>query len=55
MVKPNEVLVQTDPETGEVEEEVLEDVETVALYEKLRETLVQLTHIAPDEMSKVIN
>lgn len=40
MVKPNEVLVSTDPETGEVEEEILEDVESVALYEKLRETLI---------------
>jgi len=44
MAKPDEVLVTID-ENGEVEEEHFEDVESVQLYEKMRETLIQFTHV----------
>ena len=42
MAKPKEVLISIDEE-GEVEEEHFEDVETIYLYERMRETLIFLT------------
>lgn len=43
MVKPQEVLLTVD-ESGEVEEEIIEDTELVFLYETMRETLIYLTN-----------
>lgn len=39
MAKPDEVLITID-ECGEVEEEHIEDLEAIQLYEKMRETLI---------------
>lgn len=44
MAKPKEVLVVID-EYGEAVEECIDDVETIHLYELMRETLVFLTNI----------
>ena len=44
MAKPPEVLV-TLGEDGEVEEEHFEDTETIFIYERMRETLIFMTHI----------
>lgn len=49
MAKPDEVLITID-EDGEVEEEHFEDVES-QLYEKMRETLIQMTHIDTPAMN----
>lgn len=43
MVKPQEVLLTVD-ESGEVEEEIIEDTELVYLYESMRQTLIYLTN-----------
>jgi hypothetical protein len=42
-VKPQEALLAVD-ESGEVEEEIIEDTELVFLYETMRETLIYLTN-----------
>lgn len=44
MAKPKEVLVVID-ENGEAVEEHYDDVETIHIYEQMRETLVFLTNI----------
>jgi hypothetical protein len=50
MAKPTEVLISTDEE-GNVEEEACPvDVETIELYERMRETLIYLTNIDPKAM-----
>jgi hypothetical protein len=43
MVRPREVLVTID-ESGDVEEEVVEDTEMLELFETMRETLIFLTN-----------
>jgi hypothetical protein len=43
MVRPREVLVTID-ESGDVEEEVVEDTEMRELFETMRETLIFLTN-----------
>lgn len=50
MAKPTEVLISTDEE-GNVEEEACPpDVETIELYDRMRETLIYLTNIDPKAM-----
>lgn len=44
MAKPKEVLVVVD-ENGEAVEEQFDDVETIYIYEQMRETLIFLTNI----------
>lgn len=48
MVKPQEVLLTID-ESGEVEEEVVENTEMRELFETMRETLIFLTNQNPLE------
>ena len=52
MVKPQEVLLTVD-ESGEVEEEIIEDTELVYLYESMRQTLIYLTNQNPKEMELI--
>jgi len=53
MVKPKEVLVEID-ENGDAVEVVCVDVETIHVYEMMRETLVCLTNYNNNDMDKVI-
>lgn len=53
MAKPKEVLL-TINDDGEVEEEHIEDTENLFLYERMRETLVYLTNLNPQQMDKII-
>ena len=53
MAKPDEVLLTID-EDGEVEEEHFEDLESAALYERMRETLIYMTHIDTNAMNLLI-
>lgn len=53
MVKPPEVRL-TVGDDGEVEEEHIEDTEQINLYERLRETLIYVTNIDSNSMSRVI-
>lgn len=48
MVKPQEVLVTID-ESGDLEQEVVEDSEMRELFETMRETLIFLTNQNPGE------
>lgn len=52
MAKPKEVLISVD-ENGDIEAEHFEDVETVQLYERMRETLIYLTNIDPKSMDTI--
>jgi hypothetical protein len=52
MVKPKEVLITTN-ESGEVEEEVVEDTEMRELFETMRETLIFLTNQNPPEAEQI--
>jgi len=54
MAKPTEVLLSID-EDGEVEEEHFEDTETIYLYDKMRETLIYMTHIDTNAMNQLIS
>lgn len=53
MAKPKEVLVVID-ENDEAVEEIIDDVETIHIYECMRETLVCLTNIDNGAMDKCI-
>ena len=53
MAKPTEVLLTID-EDGEVEEEHIEDSENIFLYERMRETLIYMTHIDTNAMNQLI-
>jgi exportin-1 len=53
MAKPTEVLI-TIGEDGEVEEEFLEDTETIFLFDRMRETLIYMTHIDTQAMNQLI-
>jgi exportin-1 len=53
MAKPTEVLVSVD-EYGNTVRETVQDTETVALYELMRETLIYLTHIDPEDTEHII-
>jgi exportin-1 len=50
MAKPTEVLLTID-EDGEVEEEHIEDTETIFMYDRMRETLIYMTHIDTNAMN----
>jgi hypothetical protein len=52
MVKPQEVLLTID-ESGEVEEEVVENTEMRELFETMRETLIFLTNQNPLEAEQI--
>jgi exportin-1 len=53
MAKPTEVLLTID-EDGEVEEEHIEDSENIFLYDRMRETLIYMTHIDTNAMNQLI-
>ena len=53
MAKPTEVLVSVD-EYGNTVRETVQDTETVALYELMRETLIYLTHLDPEDTEHII-
>lgn len=52
MVKPQEVLVSID-ESGDLEQEVVEDSELRELFETMRETLIFLTNQNPVEAEQI--
>lgn len=52
MVKPQEVLVTID-ESGDLEQEVVEDSEMRELFETMRETLIFLTNQNPGEAEQI--
>ena len=52
MVKPKEVLLTVD-ESGEVEEEIVENTEMRELFETMRETLIFLTNQNPVEAEQI--
>mmetsp|Transcript_16544 Transcript_16544/g.16480 ORF Transcript_16544/g.16480 Transcript_16544/m.16480 type:complete len:894 (-) Transcript_16544:18-2699(-) len=51
--KPTEVLISVD-EQGNVVREKLQDTENIALYDLMRETLVYLTHLDPEDTEHII-
>lgn len=53
MAKPKEVLVVID-EHGEAVQEHFNDVETIHIYEMMRETLVYLTNIDQEGINRCI-
>ena len=53
MAKPTEVLLTID-EDGEVEEEHIEDSGNIFLYDRMRETLIYMTHIDTNAMNQLI-
>jgi exportin-1 len=53
MVKPKEVLVVIN-EDGDVVEEVIDDTETISIYETMRETLVYLAYIDKTGVERII-
>jgi exportin-1 len=53
MAKPTEILVSVD-EYGNTVRETFQNTETVALYELMRETLVYLTHLDPEDTEHII-
>jgi len=53
MARPTEVLVSVD-EQGNVVREKLQDTEVISLYELMRETLVYLTHLDPQDTESII-
>lgn len=53
MAKPKEVLVVQD-EDGEAVEQHLLDVETLWIYEQMRETLIFMTNIDAEGMERAI-
>jgi Importin beta-related nuclear transport receptor len=53
MAKPTEVLVSVD-ESGNTVRETVQDTETVALYELMRETLIYLTNLDPEDTEHTI-
>lgn len=48
MAKPEEVIITTD-ENGSVIKEYLKDVDSIQLYKSMRETLIFLTHLDPED------
>ena len=53
MAKPREVLVEVD-ENGNAVQVQIDDVETIHIYEQMRETLIFLTNIDSNAMDKCI-
>jgi len=53
MAKPQEVLVVID-DYGDAVQEQVDDVDTIHMYEIMRETLVYLTNIDANAMDKTI-
>lgn len=53
MAKPKEVLVEVD-ENGNAIQVQIDDVETLHIYEQMRETLIFLTNIDSQSMDKCI-
>lgn len=53
MAKPKEVLIVID-EHGEAVQEHFSDVETIHIYELMRETLVHLTNIDQEGINRCI-
>ena len=52
--KPDEVRLTQD-ENGEIEEEYYEDLENTFLFERMRETLIYMTHIDMKAMGRFIH
>jgi exportin-1 len=48
MAKPEEVLIEED-ESGEIVREVTKDTDAIAIYKVMRDTLVYLTHLDPED------
>lgn len=51
--KPTEVLIMVD-ESGNVIRERLQDTENIALYDLMRETLIYLTNLDPEDTEHII-
>ena len=48
MAKPEEVLIEED-ESGEIVREQTKDTDSIAVYKTMRDTLVFLTHLDPQD------
>jgi exportin-1 len=53
MAKPEEVLVVED-DNGEIIREVTKDVDAIILYKTMRETLIYLTHLDPEDTQQIM-
>ena len=53
MAKPEEVLV-VENEEGEIVREFMKDSDTIALYKSMRECLVYLTHLDPEDTESIM-
>ena len=53
MRKPKEVLIVED-ENGELVRETLPDTANLEMYKQMRETLIFLTHLDPEDMQKIM-
>jgi len=53
MAKPEEVIIVED-ENGDLVKEVLKDSDAIILYKSMRETLVFLTHLDPDDTQNIM-
>eukprot|EP01117_Protostelium_nocturnum_P011324 TRINITY_DN4108_c0_g1_i1.p1 TRINITY_DN4108_c0_g1~~TRINITY_DN4108_c0_g1_i1.p1 ORF type:complete len:1068 (-),score=171.31 TRINITY_DN4108_c0_g1_i1:50-3253(-) len=53
MPKPEEVLIVED-ENGEIVRETYKDSDAITLYKSMRETLVLLTHLDPDDTQSIL-
>ncbi|KAI8910419.1 CRM1 C terminal-domain-containing protein [Gorgonomyces haynaldii] len=54
MVRPEEVLIVENDE-GEIVRETLKESDTIMLYKSMREVLVYLTHLDPDDTERVMS
>ncbi|KAL7749026.1 Karyopherin transporter [Sorochytrium milnesiophthora] len=53
MVKPEEVLV-VENEDGAIVRETMKEVDTIVLYKSMKEVLVYLTHLDPDDTESIM-
>ncbi|KNH08615.1 Exportin-1 [Perkinsela sp. CCAP 1560/4] len=53
MAKPEEIIIVED-EQGEFQKEYMTDVETIDLYQTMRQTLVLLTHLDVQNMEEIL-
>jgi exportin-1 len=53
MPKPEEVLIVED-DNGEIVRETMKDTDAITLYKSMRETLVILTHLDPEDTQNIM-
>lgn len=53
MVRPEEVLIVENDE-GEIVREFVKETDTITLYKSMREVLVYLTHLDPENTEQIM-